>query len=340
MITLFADSTANNAWMKASEAFRCGEQFRRFESRGGETSELLHATFSIDDPRQRWVVSRSPALNPAFALAEVVWIIKGREDERFLTYWNRQISKYAGKGPVFYGAYGHRLRRNFGLDQVERACSALAGDPSTRQIVLQIWDPTKDLPLENGSARADDIPCNVCALIKLREGRLEWLQVMRSNDLFLGLPHNFVQFTYLQEVLAGWLGVEVGTYNHVSDSLHVYDRDYNSMHSSAFVEAETNNDDLSFPKRISETCFDELERRIELFVSEGMTDLQHRRIAVWTDAPVPFQNILGVMAAEAARRRGWPELAVEIMSSNRNRAFVQIWNRWLDRMSKGDVPHS
>ena len=79
-----------------------------------------------------------------------------------------------------------------------------------------------DLPDLDGSPANEDIPCNVLAMLKVRDGALHWTQVMRSNDLFLGLPYNIVQFTMLQEVLAGWLGVRVGPYNVVIDSLHVY----------------------------------------------------------------------------------------------------------------------
>ena len=52
---------------------------------------------------------------------------------------------------------------------------------------------------------------------------------MRSNDIFRGLPYNFVQFTSMQEILAGWLKINVGSYNHVSDSLHIYERDLKEM---------------------------------------------------------------------------------------------------------------
>ena len=47
--------------------------------------------------------------------------------------------------------------------------------------------------------------------------------------MFLGVPHNFVQFTCIQEVLAGWLGVECGSYNQISDSLHVYDHNWERL---------------------------------------------------------------------------------------------------------------
>src|SRR5439155_956769 len=173
----------------------------------------LHAALSIRDSRQRWVASRFPPLNPPFAIAEVIWIICGRQDSKFLNYFNPKLPNFAGTGPTYYGAYGFRLREHFGVDQLERAYRALHSNKDSRQVVLQIWDPRMDLPTESGEPRAPDVPCNLTAILKVRGGRLEWTQVMRSNDLFRGLPHNIVQFTSLQEVIAGWLGLEPGTYN-------------------------------------------------------------------------------------------------------------------------------
>lgn len=62
-------------------------------------------------------------------------------------------------------------------------------------------------------------------MFNIRDGRLDWTQIIRSNDIFLGLPHNLVQFTTLHEVMAGWLGVQMGSYNQLSNSLHLYEKD-------------------------------------------------------------------------------------------------------------------
>ena len=48
---------------------------------------------------------------------------------------------------------------------------------------------------------------------------------MRSSDIFLGLPYDVQQFTFLQQLLAHWLGVELGPYVHVAGSAHVYEKD-------------------------------------------------------------------------------------------------------------------
>jgi thymidylate synthase len=51
------------------------------------------------------------------------------------------------------------------------------------------------------------------------------LTTIRSNDAYLGLPHDIFCFTMLQEVVARTLGVELGSYRHFVGSLHLYDQD-------------------------------------------------------------------------------------------------------------------
>lgn len=221
--------TANDLWMAAASLFRSGREDLHANRLAGGSRELHHVALSIENPRQRWVFARQPAINPVFALAEVVWIVSGRNDAAFLTHWNKALPTFSGTATELHGAYGYRLRNHFGLDQLTKVTQALSASPFSRQAVLQVWDPRIDLPAADGTPVSSDIPCNVQSCLKIASGRLEWLQVIRSNDLFLGLPYNLIQWTTLQEILAGWIGVQVGTYNQVSDSLHDYDRDVNVM---------------------------------------------------------------------------------------------------------------
>lgn len=244
--------TADELWLKAAAWFEPGGPALEQESRAGGTAEVLRAALTLRDPRQRWIASRSPAMNPAFALAEVVWIICGRNDAAFLNYFNSRLAEFAGSGPTYHGAYGYRLRKHFGIDQLGDAWRALSANKDSRQIALQIWDCRADLPNEDGTPRAADIPCNVMALLKVRENRLDWTQIMRSNDLFRGLPHNIVQFSSIHEILAGWLNVEVGSYNHFSDSLHLYEKDGNVEDRISDCAPPRNTDSISLPKETSE----------------------------------------------------------------------------------------
>lgn len=65
--------------------------------------------------------------------------------------------------------------------------------------------------------------CNDMIFLKIRDSKLHITVANRSNDLVWGLyGANAVQFSILQEYMAAWLGIGVGTYRHVSDSLHAY----------------------------------------------------------------------------------------------------------------------
>jgi thymidylate synthase len=57
----------------------------------------------------------------------------------------------------------------------------------------------------------------------VRDGRLELIASMRSNDAFKGLPHDVFSFTMMQEIVARILGHELGAYFHFVGSLHLYD---------------------------------------------------------------------------------------------------------------------
>lgn len=327
MTYLFAGETADQAWRAAAEKFTQGVAGPQ-SGRGGTTKELLRAVFTITNPRQRWVVSRHPTLSPAFAIAEVIWILNGRNDATFLNHWNPRLPKFAGVVDRYHGAYGYRLRHAFGFDQLEQAYRALTHNPDSRQVVLQIWDPATDFPDTEGGPVAADIPCNVCALPKVRGGKLEWLQIMRSNDVQRGLPYNFVQFTCLQEVMAGWIGAEVGAYAHVSDSLHMYETDEADLQSYVPTEEAENSDTLALPWKESHEVFGEMARLMEAIASPNLSREAFRALVTSLALPGAHRNLLLVAAADSARRRGWTEDARELMAVCDNPALVQIWEGW------------
>jgi thymidylate synthase len=337
MIHVFQGATADEVWSEAAARFENSAAVLHQPSRIGNTLELLHTTLSIRDPRQRWVLSRYPAMNPAFAIAEVVWIIAGRNDSAFINHWNPALPRFAGEGDVYHGAYGHRLRRNFGFDQLESAFLALQSNPVSRQVVLQIWDASLDLPGEGGAPRDPDIPCNICSMIKVREGKLDWMQVLRSNDLFLGVPHNIVQFTSLQEVVAGWLGIEVGTYHQLSDSLHIYERDISKIRQRSKPESHRNPDSLMLPKMQSEQIWGDIAHRMFLLASTGDLSIVEWRKITDIEGPEAFRNLFSVVAADDARRRGWTNCAEEAMKVCTNPALIESWRNWTLRTSPMQV---
>lgn len=330
---LIRATTSDAAWQ---QAFRLVSAASREEhcqsSRVGDMHEVLHVAIEVEDPRQHWVVSRLPAINPAFGIAEVVWILAGSNDAAVLNYWFPQLPKYAGQGPLYSGAYGYRLRRHFGVDQFERACEILSAAPNSRQAVLQYWDGRVDLPLEDGLPRCEDIPCNIMSLLKVRDGCLDWTQVMRSNDVCRGLPYNLLQFTVLQEVLAGWLGLNLGRYCHWSDSLHAYAEGFHDFSIGESTDPLKNLDDLRTDLRTGQRTIDEMFRRLVALTRPGLSANDVSQLALASSLPLPYQNLLVVLAAESARRRGYFDQAQSMMISCDNEILRLAWSSWTARL--------
>lgn len=326
----FAGTTADEVWYLAARSLMQDESLPWRMSRSGNTKEILRACLTVEDCRQRWIVSRVPPINPAFALAEVVWIVNGLDDADFLNFFNRYLPKYAGHAPRYHGAYGYRLRKHRHFDQLQRAYEALMNNPSTRQVVLQIWDSSIDLPDSEGAPTAPDIPCNLMSCLNIRQGKLEWLQILRSNDIFLGLPYNFIQFTSLQEILAGWLGIEPASYNQVSNSLHVYEHDLQRFSCMATEAHVSNVDSLALSKDASEAVFDELAAAIRAIINPATTSDDIHKHARSNKLPRPYHNVLLILSAEGIRRRGEAEQAWELVGQCSNPALCFAMQRWME----------
>jgi thymidylate synthase len=332
MFRIFEGQTADEVWLNIARDIVPLATKQLTASRAGSVLDLERTSIVIHNPQQRWVVSRYPALNPAFAIAEFIWIINGRDDAAFLNFFNRQLPKFAGDVDHYAGAYGRRLRISLGDDQLDRAFNALEGNPLSRQVVLQIWNGSSDMPGLNGTPSSPDVPCNLVSMLKIRSGKLDWTQVMRSNDFFLGLPHNLVQFTMLQEVMAGWLGLLPGTFALVTDSLHVYEPHLPDVLNSRLVPGLANTDVLYQDKVNSERHFKQLADAVELIIDPGTTSLEISAIARHTNLPPSYANMLYVLCAEGARRRHDPGNAMQVMSRCSNPAYAQLWSRWLARV--------
>lgn len=168
-------------------------------------------------PQERVLFWPERDANPFFHLMESLWILAGRKDVAFPKLFNSQIGNYSDDGVTFNAAYGARIRNDFGVDQLMDVIEVLRIDPTTRQAVVQIWDPA-DL----GKVTLDKA-CNMQLIFEIRFGRLNMTVVNRSNDLIWGCyGANAVHFSFLHEFVASALGVPQGLYRQFSHNLHVY----------------------------------------------------------------------------------------------------------------------
>lgn len=179
-------------------------------------------------PRERVVFWAERDANPFFHFMEGLWMLAGRNDVAWLSRFNSRMKTFSDNGITFHGAYGYRWRKHFTnesaigeviTDQLPVIAKTLRENKDDRRCVLGIWDPRSDL-----GKKTKDVPCNLAVHFSVSVyGQLDMTVFNRSNDIIWGCyGANAVHFSMLQEVMAAWIGVEVGRYWQVSDNWHGY----------------------------------------------------------------------------------------------------------------------
>jgi thymidylate synthase len=182
----------------------------------GNNAELRGVTIEITQPRAR--LSRTETRGKPFsALGELLWYLSKDNKLDFIVPFVPAYKAESEDGLTVYGGYGRRLFRQRGHDQVTNVLDLLHKRPTTRRAVIQIFNA------EDLSEPHSEIPCTTTLQFFHRDGQLEMITTMRSNDAYKGLPHDVFCFTMLQEIFARSLGCEIGPYRHFAGSMHLYD---------------------------------------------------------------------------------------------------------------------
>ena len=181
----------------------------------GPAKELNGVLLEITNPLAR--ISRTETKGKPFScLGELCWYLAKTKDLAFISYYIPAYLRYAD-GQEIFGGYGPRLFNWDGLNQFANAADMLKRKPDSRQAVIQLFDA------EDIIEPHKDIPCTCIMQFMVRQNRLHMLTYMRSNDAFVGMPHDIFCFTMLQEIMARTLSVELGQYKHMVGSLHLYE---------------------------------------------------------------------------------------------------------------------
>ena len=196
-------------------------------SRKGErVLERLHQQITLTEPWDRYPrLGLRKASLPA-QIAEAMWILAGRNDVEWLSYYLPRAAEFSDDGETWRGGYGPRLRRygGSGVDQLAHVVNVLHADPTSRRAVFAIYDADVD------TKPGKDIPCNDIITFQSRLGKLHAHVFVRSNDLMWGWSGiNAFEWSVLQEVVASILGIEVGTLTFSISSLHAYDRHWSKL---------------------------------------------------------------------------------------------------------------
>jgi len=198
-------------------------------------------------------------MNYAYAIIEKVSLLNGLADPEMFCFYIPALRRLLNDHGIFEGAYAPRLSK-----QLPFVYDLLRQDPDSRRAVMTVFSSLLD------HHPSKDIPCTLSLQFLLRDGRLTLIVNMRSSDVYLGLPYDVQQFTFLQQLMAYWLGVEPGPYHHIAGSAHIYEKDLPAINEVLKKPNELNSQteppiDIGFESRSQQIdAFFKIEKELRL----------------------------------------------------------------------------
>ena len=107
------------------------------------------------------------------------------------------------------------LRDENGIDQLGEAIRLIREDPGSRRIIVDSWnaDFSKDMVLT---------PCHCMYQFYVRDQFLDMQLIVRSNDIFLGMPFNIAQYSLLLMMVAQVTSKKPGILHYITGDTHLY----------------------------------------------------------------------------------------------------------------------
>lgn len=185
------------------------------------TRELNDYSFTLTNLDNNVINVRN--ISKSYICGELLWYALGRKDVAFINKFAGLWGRISDDGETSYSAYGDIVFNRHGFNQVEKIIQLLCEDPESRRAVINF-----NVPNENVIETKDEI-CTIALQFLIRDGKLNCYGIMRSNDVWYGLPYDVIFFTELTKYIARRLNIPYGTYTHKVMSLHVYDRNYDDI---------------------------------------------------------------------------------------------------------------
>lgn len=186
--------------------------------RGHRVRELRNRLTVLSHPRERCLFLPHRGNDIIATLAETLWVLSGRDDIEWLSAYLPRAKDFSDNGSTWRAAYGPRLRNWNGIDQLAETRRLLLEETASRRAVMSLYDPDRDFVVSK------DIPCNNWLHWLVREGQLHLTVAVRSNDLIWGFSGvNSFEWSVLQEMMAFWVGAEVGDATYLASSFHLYE---------------------------------------------------------------------------------------------------------------------
>lgn len=227
------DETARDIKVRAITTKCKSYQDKKLEGEDQFIKELIGVDFKIDKP----LLDRDKAIEYMFKDPE--------EAKKIIRYCEQEIKDRCSGEPLnpgnsykirsdmwnkflegsgkFSYQYAERLWTN---DQFKSVIECLRNDSGTRQAVLSVWNPDKDM-ISSKLGGGNRIPCSLNYQFLIRNNHLHCIYSMRSNDFFghhvidLYCASGLMEYV-VKELQDTYPDLKVGSLSYMCGSLHAF----------------------------------------------------------------------------------------------------------------------
>lgn len=179
----------------------------------GNTKAIFNVGFYILNPLDRDINTDYRKFNSDYAEYEWQWYLSGNPDATEIAKKAKIWYKCMDENNYVNSNYGYQWNRGKQLDYVIKE---LTNNKDSRRASISIYDAKDRHNFKN------DTPCTYAINFRILNNKLNMSVMMRSNDLWYGFCNDQYCFSKLQEKVSKELNIEVGTYFHFVNDLHVY----------------------------------------------------------------------------------------------------------------------
>jgi len=188
--------------------------------RGKTIREIINASYTID-MQSPVITKQSRKMAYGFMFGEAAWIVSGSNWLSGIAYHMKRYADFSDDGVFLNGAYGPKV-----AEQYTYIVNTLIKDPESRQAVMGIW---RERPAES-----KDIPCTLSMQFFIRNGKLDAVVNMRSQDAVWGFSYDIFTFSQVANMIRVLLinqgvSVQLGKLHVQVGSLHIYEHHFKDI---------------------------------------------------------------------------------------------------------------
>jgi thymidylate synthase len=198
--------------------------------RGLPVIEIENYTYELP-ARVRFCNFEARKLNLDYIKREFLWYLRGNKHDlsilKYAKMWENLVTPDQSINSN-YGQYIFNVPTEVTYNQFDFVVNQLIEDRDSRRASISILKSSQLIKTNK------DVPCTYSLNFRIRESRLNMSVHMRSQDAVFGMGNDAPCFSFIHEMVWAALtkqypDLEMGSYHHIADSFHVYDRHFEVM---------------------------------------------------------------------------------------------------------------